>query len=113
LSPVTTVTPYVCNIEQNCRTAVVGLNFGRTSTTQSIVSIDHGRSGHDDVCNASGSTIRGLCLSYVVWSGGLRALAATRCKQPFREHGVEYERSDKVRSELYLEFLPLVNSGRV
>jgi len=35
------------------------------------------------------------------------------CKQPFREHGVEYERSDKVRSELYLEFLPLVNSGRV
>jgi len=33
--------------------------------------------------------------------------------QPFREHGVEYERSDKVRSELYLEFLPLVNSGRV
>jgi hypothetical protein len=39
--------------------------------------------------------------------------AAEWCRQPFREHGVEYERSDKVRSELYLEFLPLVNSGRV
>ena len=35
------------------------------------------------------------------------------CRQPFRDAGVEYERSDKVRSELYLEFLPLVNSGRV
>jgi len=35
------------------------------------------------------------------------------CRQPFRDAGVEYEHSDKVRSELYLEFLPLVNSGRV
>ena len=31
----------------------------------------------------------------------------------FKEHGVEYRTSDKVKSDIYVSFLPLVNSGEV
>ena len=33
--------------------------------------------------------------------------------QEFLKHGVKYIHSDKNRSEIYLEFLPACNSGRV
>jgi hypothetical protein len=34
-------------------------------------------------------------------------------KEPFRQRGVGYERCTKPKNQLYLEFLPLLNSGRV
>jgi hypothetical protein len=34
-------------------------------------------------------------------------------REQFRKHGVEYQPADKTKSEIYLETLPLVNSGRV
>ena len=34
-------------------------------------------------------------------------------QEAFRRHGIQYEKSDKVRSEIYLAFLPLLNSARV
>lgn len=34
-------------------------------------------------------------------------------REQFRKHGVEYEVSDKARSDLYRDMLPVLNSGRV
>ena len=34
-------------------------------------------------------------------------------QEPFRLAGINYERSEKVRSDIYLEFLPMLNSGKV
>lgn len=34
-------------------------------------------------------------------------------RERFREHGIEYTPAEKTKSELYAEFLPLVNAGRV
>lgn len=34
-------------------------------------------------------------------------------REQFRKHGITYKLSDKPKSEIYKEFLPLVNSGRV
>ena len=34
-------------------------------------------------------------------------------RERFREHGIEYEPADKVKSDVYREMLPLVNSGKV
>ena len=34
-------------------------------------------------------------------------------RERFEVHGIEYETADKNRSELYLELLPAINSGRV
>jgi hypothetical protein len=34
-------------------------------------------------------------------------------REPFRSHGVQYELSDKPKSDLYRDLLPLVNSGKV
>ena len=33
-------------------------------------------------------------------------------REQFRKHGIAYEPADKTRSELYVELLPLINSGR-
>ncbi|MEL7831522.1 hypothetical protein AAG604_12125 [Citromicrobium bathyomarinum] len=33
-------------------------------------------------------------------------------REPFRKHGIDYELSEKVRSDLYRELLPALNSGR-
>jgi hypothetical protein len=33
--------------------------------------------------------------------------------EAFKRRGIEYKKSDKVRSEIYLAALPLINSGRV
>ena len=35
------------------------------------------------------------------------------CREPFRAAGIAYEITDKSRSELYLEFLPMLNSDQV
>jgi hypothetical protein len=35
------------------------------------------------------------------------------CREPFRAAGIAYEIADKSRSELYLEFLPMLNSDQV
>jgi len=34
-------------------------------------------------------------------------------REQFKEHGAEYRTSDKVKSDIYVSFLPLVNSGEV
>ena len=34
-------------------------------------------------------------------------------RERFRAHGIDYVPADKTRSEIYLEFLPLLNSKRV
>jgi hypothetical protein len=34
-------------------------------------------------------------------------------REQFRKHGVQYEPSKKTKSDIYLEFLPLLNSHRV
>ena len=34
-------------------------------------------------------------------------------KEPFRKAGILYDRSEKVRSDIYRDFLPMLNSGRV
>ena len=34
-------------------------------------------------------------------------------REAFRRHGVAYEPAEKVKSDIYLAFLPLLNSGRV
>lgn len=34
-------------------------------------------------------------------------------KEPFRNAGISYDRSEKVRSDIYRDFLPMLNSGRV
>src|SRR5688500_2411018 len=34
-------------------------------------------------------------------------------REQFRKHGVEYEPSERTKSDLYRELLPLVNSARV
>jgi hypothetical protein len=35
------------------------------------------------------------------------------CREPFRRHGIDYKVSEKTKSEIYVNFLALVNSGRV
>jgi hypothetical protein len=34
-------------------------------------------------------------------------------REPFRKHGITYRVTDSVKSDLYRDFLPLLNSGRV
>ncbi len=34
-------------------------------------------------------------------------------REQFRKHGIEYKPAEKTKSELYLELLPTINSGRV
>lgn len=34
------------------------------------------------------------------------------CREPFRRHGIEYELSDRPRSDLYRDLLPILNSGQ-
>ena len=34
-------------------------------------------------------------------------------REQFRKHGIEYKPADKAKSELYLELLPAINSGKV
>ena len=34
-------------------------------------------------------------------------------RERFREHGIDYRVSDRTKSQIYGEFLPLLNSGRV
>jgi hypothetical protein len=35
------------------------------------------------------------------------------CRQPFREHGVAYEPSARSKGDIYINFLPMLNAGRV
>lgn len=35
------------------------------------------------------------------------------CKEPFRKQGIRYNRSERFKSAIYLEFVPIVNSGQV
>lgn len=41
------------------------------------------------------------------------AWGAEFVREQFKKHGIGYRISDKAKSPLYLEFLPLLNSGRV
>lgn len=49
---------------------------------------------------------------------GIKAVTGDRyagewAREPFRNHGVEYQLSDHTRSEAYLTLLPAINSGKV
>lgn len=54
-----------------------------------------------------------MCKTYNILTVTGDNYAGSWPKEAFARHGINYRTSDKVRSELYLAFLPLVNSQRV
>lgn len=54
-----------------------------------------------------------LCKSYRISSVTGDAYAGEWPRDPLKKRGISYELSEKNRSELYLDLLPVVNSGRV
>lgn len=62
----------------------------------------------DDVVRAFAETLREYKVSKVVGDKYAGAWVAER----FREHGIAYVPSEKTKSELFLECLSLINSGR-
>jgi hypothetical protein len=63
----------------------------------------------DDVVREFSETLK----SYRVQSVSGDRYAGEWPRERFREHGIEYTPSAKTKSEIFLEFLVLVNSGRV
>jgi hypothetical protein len=53
-----------------------------------------------------------ICKAYQVSQVTGDAYGGEWPREPLRKRGVQYALSDKTRSELYLDFLPVVNSGR-
>lgn len=53
-----------------------------------------------------------ICRAYQIAEVTGDAYGGEWPREPLRKRGVQYALSDKTRSELYLEFLPVINSGR-
>jgi hypothetical protein len=54
-----------------------------------------------------------VCQSYKIGKIYGDRFAGEWCRQPFREAGVAYEISERSKADLYINFLPLLNAGRV
>jgi hypothetical protein len=116
-----TVRPPVAGINYTAFVDVAG-GSGRDSSTLAIAHCERGRTAVLDVVlerrppfspqgivNEFVATLRQYGIRTVIGN----AYAAEWPREVFRQNGVEYQVSEKNKNDIYLNFLPLVNSGMV